>query len=66
MNHSTIDSRAPLEGRGLVPLSEATRYIGMRDSRVTMRLVREGKLRAIQLGRRVMITSSSLRDFVEA
>lgn len=53
----------PFEGRGLVPLREATTWLGMRDSRVTMRLVREGQLKARKLGNRVMITSKSLRDY---
>lgn len=52
--------------RRLESLKSATESLGFRDTRVTMRLVREGRLKAITIGRRVMITTKSLNEFVEA
>lgn len=69
MNPITNAETAPshgIEGRGLVPLREATAYLGLHDTRVTMRLVREGRLKARRIGRRTMLTARSLREFVEA
>lgn len=37
---------------------------GLSDTRVTMRLVRDGKLKAIKIGRRIFITTQSLEKFV--
>ncbi|MBW3078579.1 helix-turn-helix domain-containing protein [Bifidobacterium simiiventris] len=47
----------------LESLKDATHSLGLRDTRVTMRLVREGKLKAIQIGNRIMITTASLNKF---
>ncbi|PLS32103.1 hypothetical protein Uis1B_0196 [Bifidobacterium margollesii] len=49
--------------RRLEPLKAATESLGFHDTRVTMRLVREGKLKAVQIGKRVMISTKSLNDF---
>lgn len=49
--------------RRLEPLKAATESLGFKDERVTMRLVREGKLEAIKIGTRVMITTASLDKF---
>lgn len=50
--------------RRLEPLKAATESLGFRDTRVTMRLVRDGKLKAMKVGNRVMISTKSLNDFV--
>ena len=50
-------------GRRLEPLREATTSLGLKDTRVTMRLVREGRLKAVKIGSRVMITAASLDAF---
>ncbi|KAB5608076.1 hypothetical protein EHS19_02425 [Bifidobacterium jacchi] len=55
-NHGTSRSR-------LESLKTATESLGFKDERVTMRLVREGKLKAVMVGRRVMITTKSLDAF---
>lgn len=47
----------------LEPLLDATASLGLKDKRVTLRLVREGKLRAVTIGRRVFITTKSLNEF---
>ncbi|OZG61652.1 hypothetical protein BMYO_0166 [Bifidobacterium myosotis] len=47
----------------LEPLKSATESLGLKDTRVTMRLVREGKLKAVKIGTRVLITSKSLNEF---
>lgn len=47
----------------LEPLKAATESIGLNDTRVTMRLVREGRLKAVTVGRRVFITTKSLNEF---
>lgn len=52
--------------RRLEPLKAATESLGFKDERVTMRLVREGKLKAVVVGKRVMITTKSLDEFVGA
>lgn len=48
----------------LIPLKEATSSLGLHDTRVTMNLVREGKLKALKIGRRIFITTQSLEKFV--
>ena len=53
-------------GRRLEPLQAATESLGLKDTRVTMRLVREGKLKALKIGNRVMITTESLNAFTGA
>lgn len=50
----------------LEPLAEATHSLGLKDTRVTMRLVREGKLRAFKISTRIYITTKSLNEFVGA
>lgn len=50
-------------GRLLEPLKDATAKLGLKDTRVTMRLVREGRLVARTIGRRVFITTASLEKF---
>lgn len=50
----------------LFPLKEATSLLGLHDTRVTMRLVRNGKLKAIKIGCRIFITTQSLEKFVGA
>lgn len=50
----------------LEPLPKATHSLGLKDSRVTLRLVREGKLRALKIGNRIYITTKSLNEFVGA
>ena len=52
--------------RRLEPLQAATESLGLKDTRVTMRLVREGKLKALKIGNRVMITTASLNAFTGA
>ncbi|MBW3089591.1 helix-turn-helix domain-containing protein [Bifidobacterium miconisargentati] len=47
----------------LEPLKAATESLGLKDERVTMRLVREGKLKAVRVGNRVLITTKSLDAF---
>ena len=49
--------------RGLLTLKDATTWLSLKDDRVVMRLVREGKLTARRVGRRVFITSKSLEEF---
>lgn len=71
MNHTTTTatygepnghtSRVRLE-----PLKSATASLGFKDDRVTLRLIREGKLRAIKVGKRIMVTTASLDSFVGA
>lgn len=50
--------------KGLMSLKSASAWLDLRDTRVTMRLVREGKLKALTIGRRVYITTKSLNEFV--
>ena len=52
-----------VNNRLLVPLKEATARLGLKDTRVIMRLVREGKLTARTIGRRIFITTASLEKF---
>lgn len=52
--------------RLLIPLREATYLIGCKDTRVTSRLIAEGKLKAKNQGKRVYIKASSLREYVGA
>lgn len=47
----------------LESLKAATESLGFKDERVTMRLVREGKLKAVRVGNRVLITTKSLDAF---
>lgn len=47
----------------LIPLRDATGQLGFSDTRVTKRLVLEGKLDARTIGRRIMITADSLYKF---
>lgn len=47
----------------LEPLKAATASLGFKDTRVTMRLVREGRLKAVTVGNRVMISTKSLNEF---
>lgn len=53
-----INSRRRLE-----PLGEATRSLGLKDPRVTMRLIREGRLKAVKIGNRIFVSSRSLDEF---
>lgn len=67
MNSSSSTVAAANRGtslRRLEPLKAATESLGFKDERVTMRLVREGKLKAVVVGKRVMITTKSLDEFV--
>lgn len=71
MNHTTTtatygepDGHTSL--RRLEPLKSATASLGFKDDRVTLRLIREGKLKAIKVGKRIMVTTSSLDKFVGA
>lgn len=49
--------------QGLKALKAATAWLDLRDNRVTMRLVKEGKLQAVRIGRRIFITTVSLEKF---
>ena len=60
MNASTGILETPAPRRRLEPLAAATASLGLKDTRVTMRLVREGRLKAVTIGRRVFITTASL------
>lgn len=53
-----------IQNQLLLSLKETTSLLGLRDTRVTMRLVRDGKLKAIKIGRRIFITTQSLEKFV--
>lgn len=50
--------------KGLMTLKDATAWLSLKDTRVTIRLVREGRLKALTIGRRVYITVKSLEAFV--
>lgn len=62
--HAEYFPNEPIPQRGLLPLRAATTWLGLSDTRVTMRLVRDGKLKAIKIGRRIFITTQSLEKFV--
>lgn len=62
MNISMQTSETP-NVRRLEPLKAATKSLGLKDDRVTMRLAREGKLKALKIGNRIMITTASLDKF---
>lgn len=51
------------ESQRLVSVRHAADLMDMKDTRVIMRLVREGRLRARKIGRRNYIVVSSLNDF---
>ncbi|MBW3092394.1 helix-turn-helix domain-containing protein [Bifidobacterium sp. 82T10] len=48
----------------LEPLKEAAESLGIKDTRVIKRLIRENKLKAIKIGNRIYITTKSLDKFV--
>ncbi|MBT1178611.1 helix-turn-helix domain-containing protein [Bifidobacterium vespertilionis] len=50
--------------KGLQALKAATEWLDLKDTRVTKRLVRDGKLKAIKIGNRIYITTESLNAFV--
>ncbi|KFI55264.1 hypothetical protein [Bifidobacterium callitrichos] len=70
MNNTTTASYGEPNGRTsrvrLEPLKSATKSLGFTDDRVTMRLIREGKLKAIKISNRIMVTTASLDKFVGA
>lgn len=48
-----------------VNLTEAARYLGMRDSRTILKLIREGRLRAVKISdRNYRVPVQALRDFL--
>ena len=51
--------------RKLIPIKEATHMLGMKDVRVTKRLIHEGRLKAKVIGRNILITSRSLNEFTD-
>ena len=51
--HAEYFPNEPISQRGLLPLRAATTWLGLSDTRVTMRLVR-----------RIFITTQSLEKFV--
>lgn len=55
-----------LASKQLVTMQHAAQMLDLRDTRVVMRLVREGKIRARKIGRRNYVVVSSLRDFCES
>lgn len=52
--------------RGLMPRPAAAKWLGLKDTRVVDRLVREGRLKAVKIGNRHFVTTKSLRRFVGA
>lgn len=50
--------------RRLEPLKEATASLGFKDERITKRLIRENKLKALKIGNRIYVTTQSLDKFV--
>ena len=49
-----------------VSLKQATHLLGVKDTRVTKRLILNGDLQAKTIGRRVMVSSASLAKFAGA
>ncbi|WP_181163339.1 helix-turn-helix domain-containing protein [Bifidobacterium sp. UTBIF-78] len=62
----TPKTEADVTRVGLVSLSQAAAYLGLRDPRTVRKLVRENKLKARKIGSRILVTSKSLREFAEA
>lgn len=62
--YSLQDIQSPVKSKGLLPIKDATEWLSLHDTRVTKRLVREGKLKALTIGRRIYITTESLEKFV--
>lgn len=54
-----------MDRRRLLTLRDATASLGLRDKKVTMRLVKAGKLRALNIGQRIYITTASLDAFTK-
>lgn len=46
-----------------IPLKTATRLLGLKDTRVTKRLILNGDLQAKTVGRRVLVSTASLAKF---
>lgn len=59
------DDHTTTTPRRLVTLREATAWLGLKDTRVTRRLTKEGRLKAVTIGNRVMITTKSLDELVD-
>lgn len=59
-------NNACLTTRGLMPRPAAAEWLGLKDVRVVDRLVREGRLKAVMIGRRHYVTCRSLSKFVGA
>lgn len=53
----------PENNKALVTVRHAADLMDVKDTRIIMRLVREGRLRARKIGRRNFIVMSSLNDF---